>query len=139
MRFVLNAAIETHVRELVLALGHVHSIADRADTHAARISAKRLRYLLEPFEEADRKVADLVVQLTNLQDTLGEIHDSQSFAGEVAQAAATLVSEEGDDRDSAKGLVTFSRRLLRMETEAFSTLKHRWLDVRWRPAQLHFE
>jgi CHAD domain-containing protein len=137
MRCVLNAAIEKHVRELVFALGHVHSIADRADTHAARISAKRLRYLLEPFEEVDKKVADLVMQLTKLQDALGEIHDSQTFAGEVAQAAATLATEEGDNRDSVKGLVVFSRRLHHMETAAFSTLKHRWLDVRWRPGPLH--
>lgn len=55
--------------------------------HRARISGKRLRYLLEPltgvFPEAKALVSDLKV----LQDLLGEIRDLQVFGAELAQAA----------------------------------------------------
>jgi CHAD domain-containing protein len=131
LRTVLSATIRNHVDELELTLNRVHSVADRADAHAARIAAKRLRYLLEPFADVDRTIARAVEKLTRLQDTLGTIHDAQTFAGEVAEAVALLADE--DESSARKGLVHLSRRLHQMETAAFAVLQRGWLKAKRRP------
>src|SRR5438105_779893 len=47
------------------------------ELHALRIAAKRLRYTLEVFEEVLPEASLSIVQeLTQLQDQLGELHDT---------------------------------------------------------------
>lgn len=47
------------------------------ELHNLRIAAKRLRYTLELFEDAlPRKSKDIIQELTQLQDELGLLHDS---------------------------------------------------------------
>lgn len=55
--------------------------------HIARISGKRLRYLLEPLVVALPEAAERVRQLKVLQELLGEIHDLQVFGQELAVAS----------------------------------------------------
>lgn len=55
--------------------------------HVARISAKRLRYLLEPLVVALPDAGERVRELKVLQDLLGEIHDLQVFGQELAEAS----------------------------------------------------
>nr|WP_296748477.1 CHAD domain-containing protein [Thioalkalivibrio sp.] len=55
--------------------------------HMARISGKRLRYLLEPLTLAFPQAAEQVVALKVLQELLGEIHDLQVFGKELAEAS----------------------------------------------------
>jgi CHAD domain-containing protein len=55
---------------------HDHHDNDGA-VHAARITGKRLRYLLEPLAAEMPDVAPLIKRLKDLQDLLGEIHDCQ--------------------------------------------------------------
>ncbi len=55
--------------------------------HTARISGKRLRYLLEPLTLALPGAAEQVAALKVLQDLLGEIHDLQVFGQELAAAS----------------------------------------------------
>lgn len=60
--------------------------------HHARLSGKRLRYLIEPLSECDASQA-LVEQLKNLQDALGHIHDmyvlEQTLQQQLEQNAIT--------------------------------------------------
>ncbi|MFO8004477.1 CHAD domain-containing protein [Thioalkalivibrio sp.] len=73
--------------------------------HMARISGKRLRYLLEPLTLALPQAAEQVAKLKVLQDLLGEIHDLQVFGQELAEA-----SEEAGSARQRK-LIELSLRL----------------------------
>jgi len=55
--------------------------------HIARISGKRLRYLLEPLVVALPDAVERVRELKVLQELLGEIHDLQVFGMELAEAS----------------------------------------------------
>ncbi len=55
--------------------------------HIARISGKRLRYLLEPLVIALPDAVERVRELKVLQELLGEIHDLQVFGQELAEAS----------------------------------------------------
>ena len=76
--------------------------------HAARIAAKRLRYVLEPFQEATL-MADVVADLVNVQDLLGMINDMRAvrrslrrkFASAVKRGAGELLREALADEAAA--------------------------------------
>jgi len=55
--------------------------------HIARISGKRLRYLLEPLVVVLPHSVERVRELKVLQELLGEIHDLQVFGAELAEAS----------------------------------------------------
>ena len=57
--------------------------------HRARISAKHLRYLLEPFAPAIPDGAAVVGRLKALQDVFGDVHDAHVFADELGSIAST--------------------------------------------------
>jgi CHAD domain-containing protein/CYTH domain-containing protein len=80
---------------LAAALQAVQSAADVEGAHAARICAKRLRYLLEPLRktELSEDVAALVKTMKSFQETLGELHDAHVLAVEIAQALVDNASE----------------------------------------------
>lgn len=65
-----------HVKELRRKLDASGSIAQQEALHEGRISAKRLRYLLEPFADEMPEAAWAVKRLKKMQDTLGEMHDA---------------------------------------------------------------
>jgi len=143
-RFATAAAdmVELQMMALSNAVARVTGQGDRAEAHAARIAAKRLRYLLEGVADASPAAKPLIEELKALQDTLGELHDSQLFAGELA----TMISEvlvsptpASDDhvrsakrsRSSARvgpvpGLRVLSRRMRRAEETAFQTYAGAW-------------
>jgi CHAD domain-containing protein len=61
-------------RRLRTRLDRIEGLSDVEGCHEARIAAKRVRYLLEPFE-ALRGARKLIQRLKALQDTLGDMHD----------------------------------------------------------------
>lgn len=65
------------LRERLTAMGGVED--DKA-AHRARIAAKRLRYVIEPLEDAVAGVEGTVDLLKDLQDLLGSMHDAHVFA-----------------------------------------------------------
>jgi CHAD domain-containing protein len=72
-------------------LGSIASAEDGEKLHAARIEAKRLRYLLEPVSAEHREAHALVKEMKTLQDALGELQDArvlgQRIAGELERSA----------------------------------------------------
>ena len=79
--------------ELFDKLARIETVADETEGHAARIAAKRLRYLAEPLApwiESARRPVEL---LKALQDLLGELHDGQLLAAHVAQSLAEIESK----------------------------------------------
>jgi CHAD domain-containing protein len=95
-RSAVAAAVGDGREELRKQLRRVHSLRERAPTHAARIAAKRLRYLLEPFRDELAGGARLLKQLELVQDILGEVHDAHVFADELRNALAE--ASEGRSR-----------------------------------------
>jgi CHAD domain-containing protein/CYTH domain-containing protein len=75
-------------------LARVQTIADDIDAHEARISAKRLRYLLEPVAKAVPGAMEIIERLKSLQDTLGDLHDAQVFGEEIADLAEELTPDD---------------------------------------------
>ncbi|MBK1671781.1 metal-binding protein [Ectothiorhodospira shaposhnikovii] len=66
--------------------------ADEA-VHQARIEGKRLRYLLEPVAAELEGGKELIRELKDMQNLMGEIHDIQVFAQELGQASEEAGAE----------------------------------------------
>ncbi|HEV7672378.1 MAG TPA: CHAD domain-containing protein [Thermoanaerobaculia bacterium] len=75
-------------------LATIDSAADEENAHRARITAKRIRYLLEPFAEESSAARATVKRLKQLQEVLGELHDAHVLERTLAEAA----SEAGAER-----------------------------------------
>ncbi|HET7460121.1 MAG TPA: CHAD domain-containing protein [Longimicrobium sp.] len=76
MSAVLARLAADAAEQLERRLDRVGDIDDQDEAHRARIAAKRLRYLVEPFAAELPGAADVVKRLKRLQDALGEMHDA---------------------------------------------------------------
>jgi CHAD domain-containing protein/CYTH domain-containing protein len=88
----LAELIHAQLAALDLALDRIVGPTDRPTVHAARIRAKRLRYLLELIVGDVPAAAAAVSRLKKLQDALGDLHDvligEKTSAGACEDAAA---------------------------------------------------
>jgi CHAD domain-containing protein len=116
----IGARLPGHLEALRQALDLVRSADDDREAHAARIAAKRLRYLLEPAEDV-RGCKSLVKQLKSLQDDLGELHDAHLLGRRVQDA---ILNDPGVE---AVGLEAVARRLASDRAETFGRIERRWL------------
>jgi CHAD domain-containing protein len=137
--------------ELADALDAVNGPFEVEQGHAARIAAKRLRYLLEPLRGSPRADASAAVEaLKELQDLLGELHDSHVASGLIASAlvetaaerarqahAAILAGDQGlralrlARRDPVtRGLLALDRRAADRSGVAYGYLARDWLPAR---------
>ena len=116
--------------------------------HRARISGKRLRYLLEPLTAVFPQAGVLVSELKVLQDLLGEIRDLQVFGAELALAAEeagaarmrkliemslTLPREAPEwllarQQDERAGLMSLARDLHTRQIDLIAHLRARLVD-----------
>lgn len=154
-------ALTPGAAEFLDRLGAIGSAADEAAGHAARIAAKRLRYLIEPvipWLPAARRPVEL---LKDLQDLLGELHDGQLLAAHVGQSLAEIESKRAQQliedtlegpppaspapqppqppsrRRERAGLIAVARRLGARRNELFARLAEDWLgELAPRRAQL---
>ncbi len=145
-----RAALVRSGEELFDKLARIESVADEAAGHAARIAAKRLRYLAEPVAPWLGAAHPPVELLKGLQDLLGDLHDGQLLAGLVANALAEIESKRAqrliaatlDGTDAAlstgapgaplqrrerSGLIAVARRLGARRGDLFGALERDWL------------
>jgi CYTH domain-containing protein len=106
------------------ALASIRSIEDRDAIHQARIAAKRLRYLIAPFESAVAGAPGLLGRLTAFQDTFGDLHDVQVFGDELDESLGKL--EPSDPQ--AASLTALKRRLDTRGREAYAAAREGWLE-----------
>jgi CHAD domain-containing protein len=147
---VTAAILREQLKDLEDHLAQVKRAGDEKEAHRARISAKRLRYLLEPFVEGTENLpgaAPLVKRLKSFQDLLGELHDAHvlesGLAGAV-EAAATerarrlldLARQEIPDeallraarrRSLEPGLLALARQNRERRDRLFAELETDWL------------
>ncbi len=133
--------------ELFEKLAKIETVTDESAGHAARIAAKRLRYLAEPLAPWIEATGRPVELLRALQDLLGEWHDGQLLAAHVAHALAEIESKRAQSliaatldgsaanpqagapvrRRERAGLIAVARRLGGRRSELFESLAHDWL------------
>ena len=84
--------LSEHTALLEQELATLQSAADESTAHGIRITAKRLRYLLELLVGAEPRTAAVLVRVKAIQTLLGDLHDLQvlgvHLAGAVGDAAA---------------------------------------------------
>lgn len=150
----LAELIREHAEAARRAASRIASIGDRNEAHEARISAKRLRYLLEPLSDVGVEAPPLVERLAEVQDDLGALHDAQIFGSEIAgllakelrtkRRAPSRTNRDDADNDAsavdrAEALRAISQRLHRDEVAAFKRLTETWLGAEveslWRDAE----
>jgi CHAD domain-containing protein/CYTH domain-containing protein len=146
----LAGLVREHAADLGEKLAQVASLADEEPAHDARISSKRLRYLLDPLRDKLPGARELLRELKELQDALGELHDLQVLAREIGDAAAHAAAErarrlhdlalEGDPDgtrtrrtlrdDERHGLLALATRVRARIAELFHAAEQRWLGPR---------
>jgi CHAD domain-containing protein/CYTH domain-containing protein len=111
---VVADLVVAHVADLRQRLSASGSIAEQEALHEARISAKRLRYLLEPFADELPEAAWAVKRLKKMQDTLGQMHDAhvagQLLSAERAEAEALDPRPEPDPMPGLHALAALAHR-----------------------------
>ncbi len=117
----IGARLPGHLEALRDALDLVRTADDDREAHAARIAAKRLRYLLDPAEDV-RGCKSLIKQLKSLQDDLGELHDAHVLGRRVQDAIL------GDPGTETVALETVARRLASDRAATFGRIERRWLS-----------
>jgi len=110
--------LRDHAERLGRAASKVQSPSDARRAHRVRISAKRLRYILETLT-GNAGAAALVKRLTALQDLLGSAHDAHVIAGcivrEIGECAArdarlsALRAMQLSNDDAVASVPSFSR------------------------------
>ncbi len=126
---VVAARLAVGAEELRARLDRVRSVADQEEAHESRISAKGLRYLLEPFVGEVEGLPALVRGLRDLQDLLGDMHDAEVAWGEVAAALEALGASRPEP-DPRPGLAALAERAAAERGRRFAELEGTWLGGR---------
>lgn len=142
------AILHRQVAELEAHLARVGDVEDREEAHEARISAKRVRYLLKPLVDEIEGAAPIVKRFKVLQDLLGDLHDAHVLETELAGAVETAAAERvrrlldlslagaPDERllraerrrDREAGLISLARLNRARRDRLFAALEAEWLD-----------
>jgi CHAD domain-containing protein/CYTH domain-containing protein len=118
--------LERAARRLDERLRRIEGEAGETEIHRARIAAKHLRYLLEPFGARLPGGDGLIERLKGFQDAFGDVHDAHVFLPALRTAQADA---ERDLRvDLGPGLRSLARSLRARALEAFGSGSREWLD-----------
>jgi CHAD domain-containing protein/CYTH domain-containing protein len=101
--------------------------------HRARIAAKHLRYLLEPFAAGVPDGGAVIDQLKTLQDTLGDVHDSHVFLAELRETLPEAKGAASSGSDVLPGLDALMASLQIRGFQAFVDTSPTWLGDRAEP------
>jgi CHAD domain-containing protein len=112
-------------RRLERRLRRIETAADEAAIHRARISAKHLRYLLDPFVAVIPGGDVIVSRLRALQDVFGDVHDAHVFRPELATALAE--AERQRQADLLPGIRSLIVSLGARGEAAFAIAAREWL------------
>lgn len=123
---VVARVVRAAATDLRSSVGAVSAMGERPEAHAARIRAKRLRYLLDPLDDVITGVSDVVEELTAMQEVLGDLHDAQMYGAEIV--SRLVEREAAGDAAAQRALTDLSRRLRRREQMAFAAAAERWLN-----------
>jgi CHAD domain-containing protein len=92
------AILRDQAAELEAHLACIEDADGEEEAHQARISAKRLRYLLDPLLDEIPSAAPVIKRLKALQDVLGELHDAHVLETELQAGASVAASDRASRR-----------------------------------------
>lgn len=139
----LASSIGEHKVDLAGKLAGAFAPIDANRMHRARISAKRLRYLIEPLVSEVSLTPGVVDQLKSLQGLLGDIRDLQGLERGIHVALNGLNHEReewftnlssgpvGPPRQSSaelSGLTKLARVAREDQDRLLNSLRERWMD-----------
>jgi CHAD domain-containing protein/CYTH domain-containing protein len=119
--------VRAATRRLKERLGRIEGYSDEVAIHRARISAKHLRYLLEPFAGAVPGGEAAVERLKTLQDGFGDVHDAQVFDAELRNALPDAHRASWMGPRLVPGLEALSRALDGRGKRAYERIAPEWL------------
>ncbi len=140
--------LHKQVAELEQHLARIEDADDETEAHQARISAKRIRYLLEPLVDETPGAGPIVKRFKGLQDLLGELHDAHVLEAELAEAVEEAAAQRSrkvlelslaaapDDkllraerrRAHEAGVIALARLNRARRDRLFETLDDEWLN-----------
>jgi CHAD domain-containing protein/CYTH domain-containing protein len=120
---VLAKSLRTQSEKLRRQLAAVHDFTDVRKAHRARISAKNLRYVIEPVAKLVGEGDAIIQALKTLQDSLGDLHDVHVFAGELVAA-----TEKAAAARARPGLLGLARHLHERGIQSYANLERDWLN-----------
>ena len=121
-----------------------------AAAHEVRLTAKRLRYLLEPFERQAPTASRARVELVQLQDALGRWRDLEVLGDFVVAQGARHGAEDGQDllcsvlkrsprtrdgRSRLESLTLAAREVAKAHRSAWSAYERRWTKEKFENLQ----
>lgn len=124
---VTGGLVQDLAGELAECLKAVASPEQVSESHAARIRAKRLRYLVEPLSRRVLGAKAFVGRLKQMQDLLGQVHDLQVIIQEI-ESSLSVLSRGAPDRPLAARTGLEGLRNLAMDEAgaAFARFQAEW-------------
>jgi CHAD domain-containing protein/CYTH domain-containing protein len=108
-------------------LGRVQGYSSVDAIHRARIAAKRLRYLIEPFAPAVSEGEATVDRLKALQDGFGDVHDAHVFGDELRAALPDAERAVSVGASLVPGLEALMASLQARGQHAYDQISAGWL------------
>ena len=128
---VVADLVVAHADDLRRRLDASGSVEEQEALHEGRISAKRLRYLLEPFADELPDAAWAVRRLKKLQDTLGQMHDAHVAGLLVAsERAHAVLMDPRPEPDPTPGLDALAAEARREVERLYAQACLAWLGGR---------
>jgi CHAD domain-containing protein/CYTH domain-containing protein len=94
----LAGRVRDHRDSLVEAIARIDYTDREVTVHAARIAAKRVRYLLDPVKAGIPEVRAALKVLKALQDDFGELHDLHVARHELDRGVVERAAQEATER-----------------------------------------
>jgi CHAD domain-containing protein/CYTH domain-containing protein len=110
-------------------LRHIQGYSSTDAIHRARIAAKHLRYLLEPFSVAVPDGQELINRLKALQDGFGDVHDAHVFRQEMETALPEAERAASAGRELVPGLEALMASLESRGRKAYAEIAPFWLGA----------
>jgi len=124
---VTARCVREHATRLKKRLRSIRGYTSGEAIHRARIAAKHLRYLLEPFAKGIDGGQEVVDRLKALQDGFGDVHDAQVFAGELEAALPEAEGTPATGNGLIPGLETLLTILRARGLRAYEQTARDWL------------
>ena len=130
---VTASCLRAASRRLRSRLLPIHGCSTAPAIHRARIAAKRVRYLLEPFAAGIPGGDAVIAKLKTLQDDLGDVHEARLFLAELRESLPEAEDMASSGTDLLPGIEALMGSLRLRGFEAFARISPAWLGNRAEP------
>jgi CHAD domain-containing protein/CYTH domain-containing protein len=130
---VTGSLIGEAAERLKRRLLEIHGYSSERGIHRARIAAKHLRYLLEPFAPAVPDGDAVVERLKALQSGFGDVHDAHVFLAELRRMAPEADGASSGGANLLPGVEALMVSLEARGRHAFEETARGWLHGAGQP------